>query len=244
MARVPRNAPPGRLSSGLLSEALERDLGVSDSQATKPSRFNFGTVTGTLTVRSDQGDFTQVAILEICGPVIVTEEAAGHVKLDFVVPVQTLELSAQPAGADELIRQSIVPYDVGWADQYRYVIYESNTNGNDYLARYYDGAAWQNVGTMYTTAGAQPLSYVSEWQDIPAAWKLVGDAFLQVVAANEPDPACDVPYAAIQFRRFCDECTTLLTAPSCGTVTIVPDGTITTEALPEFGETPVEAPPP
>jgi hypothetical protein len=216
---------------------------VSDSQTNKPSKFNFGLVTGTLTVRSDQGDFTQVSILEICGPVIVTEESAGHVKLDFVLPVQTLELSAQPAGADELIRQSIVPYDVGWADQYRYVIYESNTNGSDYVARYYDGAAWQNVGTMYTTAGAQPLSYVSEWQTIPAAWKLVGDAFMQVVATTD----CDVPYAALQFRRLCDVCSTLTEAPSCGTVTVVPDGTIVTTGLPEFGETPtdpVEPPPP
>lgn len=243
MPNAPRNAPPGRLSSGMLAEAVERDLGASDSQTTT-SRF-VQSDPGTLTVEHDGTSIFSVTQLNLVGMFVVTEVSAGVVEIVSALPIQTLELTAQSAGADERVRQSIVPYDVSWADEYRYVAYQSNIHGAVLQARYYDGSAWQNVGTSFTTGAAAALSYVSAWQTIPAAWKSVGDAFCQVAATNEPDTHCDMPYVALQFRQSCSRTTTISNIPSCGTATVVTSGTISESGLAEFGETPLDviAPP-
>lgn len=236
MPNVPRNAPAGRLSSGMLAESVERDLGVSDSQTVSSTIGDTGA--SGLTVVASGVSYYGIAEIDLCGPVIVTETSPGVLTLDLALPVQTLELAAQPAGSDEKVRQSIVPYDVSWATEYRYVVYVSNIHAAVLQARYHDGTSWQNAGTSYTTGVAAALSYVSDWQEIPAGWKAVGDAFLQVAATNEPDVDCDMPYVALQFRRSCSVCSTITVAPSCGTVTITPSGTIATTGLIEFGDIP------
>lgn len=234
MADVPRNSPPGRLSSALLNESLERDLGLSDSQTAVTVFQSAGGGAGTLSLIYDGGTLAAIDTIEVCGPVVVTELSSGYVHLDFVLPIQTLELVANPQGSDELVRQSMVPYDVSWATEFRYVIYYDNTNAPDLRARYYDGTTWQNVGTDFNPGATGGLTIVSDWITIPGAWKAVGDALCRVDAANEPDVNCDIRYAALQFRRSCSVCSTLEVAPSCGTVTVSAGGTLT--ATPELPE--------
>lgn len=202
----------------MVGESLERDLGASEDSV--KASLNYGT--GNLAITFGSTQITNISELEICGPVIITEESSGRVKLDFVLPVQTVELAVQPSSSDELIRRSIVPYDVTWATQVRFVIYQLGTNGSDYQLEYYDGSAWVSEGAVYTTGAANALSYVSMWRDISSAWKGFGDCFVRLRSTAEPDAAVDTPYAALQFRRSCSVCGTLDTAPSCGVVTIIP----------------------
>ena len=151
---------------------LEDDLGFQSSRITALEHLmtNIAPHKGTISVKGyNLSTNKTVEVLDI-GPGIKVDVLGTTAYLksryrDFAEIVFVAMSNAQDEEVEINNREFyIAPYTV-----FRYIIHETNTDGNIYQFQYKSGGTWTNIESSVTTAGSNATTYHSKWRTIPTA---------------------------------------------------------------------------
>jgi hypothetical protein len=217
MARrdVPRDDSGNRFNGSQTSEVLENDLGNQSSRLSSLER-RVGAMRVSITAFGyDIASPTLITGIEIDRGLVGTIVGSTLNLKSRYGAFGEMVLVAMTSSTDELVDTNNREFYVSPYTKFRMVIHETNVNGNDYQVEYLDSGVWTGIGTAYTTHGAEPISYHTPWEDIPAPVLAIEMPILRVKQASV-DPDCDVTMCVIQFWDSTTTADGVGTPPSSG----------------------------
>lgn len=180
---IPRDDPGARFTGKSSDEALENDLGTQSNRITRLEKLMSNVVPHKGTIEFTGYNVAAASTVNTInvGPglkVSVTGNTA-YIKSRYraFAEIVFVAMSTQQDYQVELNNREyyIAPYTI-----FRYVIHETNSDGNTYQFQYLHSGSWTNIDSAFTTPGAAAITYHSAWRNIPAGVLSVGMPVLRV----------------------------------------------------------------